>query len=291
MSDSSDSDPLAPPRSPGLMKVEPRLKPSPTPPPFALIPKAENKRKKPGPTQGDVVLLGFLGNGNHPDVATRAGREALLVSESDDDMDDLDEEAAAKQGRNASTGPDLSQTAQKTLRLMNEAPRPTTKDAGMLRKDSSDVAKTDIETSPIERLQGLQINGVPQLTRSETDPSLKSPPESHKCFIPQGYTPEESLISSSVGARLKDLDSTNKLPALQNPQSPGKDGAESPQNRKLPHFKEMFGNADQTNHESETLRRRQSSLSMSPTLQFTVQPRSPAVHLPSFNHASPLLIQ
>src|SRR6266480_1703092 len=123
MSELSDSDPLAPPRSPGLEKVEPRLRPSPTPPPFAVISKAENtstKRKKLGPTQGDVVLIGFLGNSNYPDVATRAGREALRVSESDTDMEDLDGEAAAEQGRNTSTDPDLPQTAQETLRLMRQ---------------------------------------------------------------------------------------------------------------------------------------------------------------------------
>jgi hypothetical protein len=290
MSDLEDSDPLAPPRSPGLMKVEPRLKPSPTPPPFALIPKQE-RRRKPGPIQGDVVLLGFLGNGNHPEVATQAGREALVFSDSDDDMNDLDEEAAAKQGNNAPTGPDLSQTAKKTLRLMNEVPRPTTKDVGMLRKDSSDVARTDVETSPTERLQGLQINGVPQLARSETDASLKSPSESSKCFPQQGYGPEDSLITSPVSRHMKVPDSSEqKLPAFQNHHSPGKD-TESPQTQKLPHFNELFGNADQTNHDSDTLCRRQSSFSMSPTLQFTVQQCSPAVHLPSLNHASPLLIQ
>ena len=288
MSELSDSDPLAPPRSPGLEKVEPRLKPSPTPPPFPASQKAEIKRKKPGPTQGDVVLLGFLGNGNHPDVATRAGREALRVSESDEEMEDLDEEAAAKQGRNASIEPDLPRTAQKTLRLLNETTTPKAKDASILRKDSSVVVKTEVETSPIERLQGLQINGVPQLACSETDASLKSPPESHKSFFAQGYGPEDSLINSPVSAHMKGPDSAaQKLPAFH---SPGKDGAESPQNQKLPHFSEIFGNADQTNHESDALRNRQSSFSMSPTIQFTVQQRPSAGHLSSLNHASPLLI-
>jgi len=209
----------------------------------------------------------------------------LRVSESDEEMEDLDEEATAKQGRNASTEPDLPERAQQGLRLLNETLKPIVKDVGILRKDSSDVAKIDLETSSIKGLQGLQINGVPQLSRSETDTSLKSPTESRKFFTTQAYPPEDSLITSPVSPYVKDPDSpAHKLPAFH---SPGKDNAESPQNQKLPPVREIFEIIGQNNHE----RRRQSSFSMSPTLQFTIQQRPSVGHLPPLNHSSPLLIQ
>ena len=58
---------------------------SPTPPPFVLHPKVETTKRKPGPTQGDIILVNFLGNGNHPDIASRARREMLWYSDSDEE--------------------------------------------------------------------------------------------------------------------------------------------------------------------------------------------------------------
>ena len=308
MSD-SESDPLAPPRSPVLEAVKPKLEPSPTPPPFILPPMVEStakRKKKPGPTQGDFVLVNFLGNGNHPDIASRAGREALRCSDSDEEMEDLDAKTAqdmavADQVGNMSTNPVLQQIAQKTLPYVpkeeNSTSRSTTKDASILRKDGSGVAKPDGETSPIERMQGLQINGVAlrptsnRLPHSETDPSLKSPTEPQKPIFPQGYRPEESLAHSPLSELMREADSAaQKLPALQNPFSPGKDGPGSPQNQKLPSVTKVFELAEQANHESEALRRRQSSFSVSPTLQFSMQQRSPAAALPPLSHSSPPLI-
>lgn len=312
--DSDSEDPLAPPRSPRLQAVKVRYKPSPSPPPFPQTQevnppstskgKNSTKRKKPRPSQGDVVLLNFMSNYNQPEVAQHAGRETLNLTESgsgtegdsDEDMDDLDSKvsqqmAVDEQVKNQSGGSYLFQTAQKAVSVLNTG-GPSSKTSLDPRRDSSGVARpSDEDFSPTERLEGLQINGmqVPLRTQSKslTDGSLISPTESRKHSLLQGYGPEESLVTSPLSVHLKDPDdSAQKLPAIQHG-SP-KDGPSSPQT-KLPSVGGLIEIADQAN--DDALRRRQSSFSVSPTLQFSTQSARSPGGLPPLNHTSPTLTQ
>jgi len=84
--------------SPRLEPQTVRLKPSPSPEylsdstsssePRSCSPKTKGrKRPKAQASQGDAVLVGFMGGLNHPDLATRAGEEPLPQSD-DSDLDE-----------------------------------------------------------------------------------------------------------------------------------------------------------------------------------------------------------
>ncbi|MCJ1242870.1 hypothetical protein MMC30_000066 [Trapelia coarctata] len=94
-------------RSPLLQAITFKRTPSPDPsflPPAVYTsspdsdrdcPGSKRKRKKPPPTQGDAVLIGFMSNGNRPDVAFEAGKEPLSGQEFEaetNSADELDEE-------------------------------------------------------------------------------------------------------------------------------------------------------------------------------------------------------
>lgn len=304
--ESDSEDPLAPPRSPGLKAVKVRFRPSPSPPPFSqkqevISPissriKKSAKRKKPRPSQGDVVLLNFMSNYNQPQVAAEAGKATLEFESggesdgaSDDTGEDLDSKIALEMEAEEKAK-NLPQTAQKAMSLLDTSGS-SSKQPIDLRRDSTGVGKTsDDDGSPTKGLQGLKLNGIPERTMSQsTDDSLISPTNLRKTSLPQSYAPEESLVTSPLSAHLKDPDSPGrKLPALQHgsPQDAG-----SPQTTKLPSVVGLFEIADQVNETADALRRRQSSFSVSPTLQFSASSaRSPAAFPPG-SHTSPTLTQ
>lgn len=313
--ESDPEDPLAP-RSPGLQPVQVRFRPSPTPPPFPQKQevnspstskiKKSTKRKKPRAGQGDAVLINFMANYNQPEIAKIAAEEALNCDDSasesegalDEVMQDLDlklsqQMAAKEQAKTSSGGTDLLQTAQKAVSLLNTG-ESTSNPSTDPRRDSSGVAKPpDSDVSPTEQFGGLQINGVEvplrTVSKSSTDGSLISPTDSRKPSLPQGYDPEESLVTSPLSAHLKDPDSpAQKLPAIQHG-SP-KDGPSSPRTR-LPSVVGLIEMADQANENVDALRRRQSSFSVSPTLQFPAQSARSPGGLPPLNHTSPTFTQ
>ena len=83
-----DSDDAYTNRTPPLVARKVKLQPSPspeylTPPPRSSSPESTSRSKQKGrrsrtqPSQGDAVLIGFLGGLNNPDIATRAGEEPL----------------------------------------------------------------------------------------------------------------------------------------------------------------------------------------------------------------------
>ena len=94
-------------RSPPLERQIVKLRPSPSPdylPPPERSPTPERhsrssnstKRRRPKAqaSQGDTVLIGFMGGLNHPDIATRAGEEPLPQSDDSELEEQMDEDGA-----------------------------------------------------------------------------------------------------------------------------------------------------------------------------------------------------
>ncbi|CAM1502797.1 Fc.00g075730.m01.CDS01 [Cosmosporella sp. VM-42] len=102
--DTYDPDEVVPRGSPLMTPLRPKLEPSPTPSPdippaqVSLSPSSidglDNKanRHKVRPSSGDAVLVTYLDNGRHPEIARTAGRLALQYDENcPDDVPPLDE--------------------------------------------------------------------------------------------------------------------------------------------------------------------------------------------------------
>lgn len=70
--------------SPPLIAAKVNLALTPSPDSSSDSSKSTQRRRKPQPYEGDFVLINYLGDQNHPDTATRAGREALPASDDSD---------------------------------------------------------------------------------------------------------------------------------------------------------------------------------------------------------------
>ncbi|KAM4055399.1 C2H2 type zinc finger domain-containing protein [Hirsutella rhossiliensis] len=75
--DTFDPDEVVPRDSPLMQALRPKLEPSPSPSPD--IPLAQIR-----PSSGDAVLVSYLDNGRHPDIARAAGAQALPGVDEDD---------------------------------------------------------------------------------------------------------------------------------------------------------------------------------------------------------------
>ena len=312
--DSEPEDPLAR-HSPRLKPVEPKLRASPSPPPFlpkeevkspsANTTKKRTKSKKTKASLGDTVLLYSMSGGNQPQLAQLGGSVALKASDSasdseegdeegdeEDDLDALDNklfsqmEEKAKQADALATS-HLRHVAMTAISIVTSEPKPSDIDA---RRDSCKAL--DSEMSPSEGIKGLNLNldHDEAASLSKNQASVIIADEARKPSL-AGYGPEDSLITSPLSAHLKDPESpAHKLPAFQHG-SP-KEGPRSPQ-PKLPSVGTLINMADKTNEDAaEALRRRQSSFSTSASLPFSAQSaRSPAAGLPVLSHASPTLTQ
>ena len=116
-------------RSPPLERQIVNLRPSPSPdylPPPERSPSPEcqsrlsNSKKKRRPkaqaSQGDAVLIGFMGGLNHPELATRAGEEPLPQSDDSDIEEQMDVDGIATTNANNSK---LVQLAENALPLLD----------------------------------------------------------------------------------------------------------------------------------------------------------------------------
>ena len=86
--------------------------------------KGKKRRPKAQASQGDAVLIGFMGGLNHPDLATKAGEETLPQSD-DSDVDDLMEVDRREQTDENKSGYDrnlnLVQLAENVLPLVEQS--------------------------------------------------------------------------------------------------------------------------------------------------------------------------
>ena len=135
-----DSDDAFADRTPPLVAREVKLQPSPspeylTPPPRSSSSseptgrsKLKGRKRRTQPSQGDAVLIGFLGGLNNPDIATRAGEEPLN-SATQSENSDFDEEMKDEvETEKAAVGIDLEQMAQNAIDAFggHEAPESRT---------------------------------------------------------------------------------------------------------------------------------------------------------------------
>lgn len=86
--------------------------------------KGKKRRPKAQASQGDAVLIGFMGGLNHPDLATKAGEETLPQSD-DSDVDDPMEvdrrEQTDENKRSYDRNLDLVQLAENVLPLVERS--------------------------------------------------------------------------------------------------------------------------------------------------------------------------
>lgn len=292
MSTNYDSDDALP-NSPGLAPFRPRVTPSPSPPPIVTHhvprypspknvssssswPRYKSNRRKTVPSQGDSVLLRSMAP-DQPDLARQAGERALN-SDSGSEIEDEDmenrspTEAANYQRTNQSktdgASLDLSRVAQRALNVDEHTfvkpHAPLHRDSVVepdghdpLRKASIASHTTDTSANgsflsasdALARQRTLSVISVASsLSRDERNGSIANGRAENGS---SGKTPDihDLAIPSRSGSP------SQKLPALQTPQSPPQDGAaNSPNSQKqqLPGFRHISDLAETAIQEQET---------------------------------------
>ncbi len=143
-------------RSPPLERQFVNLRPSPSPdylPPPERSPTPErqsrssNSKKKRRPkaqaSQGDAVLIGFMGGLNHPDLATRAGEEPLPQSDDSDVEEQMDGDGEAATNEESSN---LVHLAEHALPLLENNRGPSEKHSSSSRIESIRPSRPKILT-------------------------------------------------------------------------------------------------------------------------------------------------
>jgi len=273
--------------------------------------KRPNRREKTRPSQGDFVLFRSM-EPNRPDIARLVGEQALNSdsgSESDEDEDQMEDrsqttEAASESAQTESTKHStppvdlygLQRTALKASQALETVlPTNTKLPPRFPHRDS--VVEVDTESSgttaadtpasqpsyigPHKSAIRVVTNGVDSKSLANSSSQLAATSsnltvERHGSFA-NGAPPEDS-VATSPNLREAIIPASRgspsqKLPALQSPQSPSRDGPiGSPnQDRTLPPFHHLSKMADTVLHEQETSRangyHRQSvsSIGQSPT--------------------------
>ncbi|KAF2691821.1 hypothetical protein K458DRAFT_438165 [Lentithecium fluviatile CBS 122367] len=287
-----------------------------------------SNRRKARPSQGDFVLIRVM-DPNRPDIAREVGERAL-VSESgseveDEDMDDRSQtaEAAPSEAVQTHSKPthappgDLSRVAQDALNAttttnLEVQPAPVKplpplflhRDS-VVELDSNDrsVLPTDTSTSHSSST-GPTANGVQPSTNGvdpkspSTQASSPVPSIERHRSISNGYPQTDSLATSP---RLRELtiparrgSPSQKLPALQTPQSPRQEGsAGSPsQKQQLPsfsHLNDLAQTAIQEHERNFPHRQSISSTGQSPTSigrQLSITSLSPGSAFPPLSASS-----
>ena len=288
MSANYDSDDAFP-RSPGLVPVKPRATPSPTPPPIVAhhVPlctsrhditslnasrrRKKSNRRKTRPSQGDFVLIRVM-DPNQPDIARQVAERAL----NSDSGSEIEEDEVEMRGTinlaYAQTKPnggsaELSRMAQRALEHQFAKPHappihrdsvvePDGHDAHALRKASFASQATDISTNgsllsvsdAIARTRTLSVSAVSSSTTDDRNGSITNGRSESSS---SGRTPD--LHGLSIPSRT--ASPSQKLPALQTPQSPPQDGyAASPNSQKesLPSFRHLSDLAETAIQEQAT---------------------------------------
>lgn len=338
--DSDDVFPRSPGLEPVRPKATPSPSPPPfaahsvtisTSPDVSPPYSSSRRRKKPNrrktqPSQGDTVLIGFM-DPNRPDIARLVGEKALN-SESGSDADDeemVSEEPAKPDAvQQSDRTVDLEATARialQTAEIGDTAP-PGKDVAPQTHRDSVIESQPESEQRPIvapsnpgptPSANGVRMNGNGVVSKSATDSFIKLEATSpnvtggRAVSFANGYPPEDDSLATSPTLRELAIPESQgspsqKLPALQNPNSPSRDGPTgSPnQERRLPsfrHLSELAETAINEQNESRTngfLHRPSiSSTGQSPPLihrTFSISSqRSPATGFPPLSSAtSPL---
>lgn len=304
MSANYDSDDAFP-KSPGLEPVRPRATPSLSPPPRVThhVPlshppqrvshstssrrRIKSNRRKTRPTQGDFVLIRHM-DPNQPDIARQVGERALN-SDSGSDMDDDDmgnrspSESLTLSNARSKSLLDLSAMAQRALDASTtntfsfaKPPAPPLHRDSVVEPDGHDALRkasfasqtTDTSTNASllsARTRTLSVSATS--SSSAVDERNGSISNGHQDSSSPGKMPE--LRGLSIPSRT--ASPSQKLPALQTPQSPPQDGqATSPnaQKHQLPGFRHLSDLAETAIHEQES---RQNSIAHRQSVSSTGQ--------------------
>lgn len=275
--------------SPGLQPVNPRATPSVSPPPEVTHPviscsssqnvsspssrsrKQSNRRKKTRPSQGDFVLIRVM-DPNQPEVARQVGERALNSdSESEPEDEEMDSrsptaEAAAQEYSQAQPrttigpSPDLPGMAQRALDVSRPFAKPATP---LQHRDSVVESDNPDPLSGNTAMNGAQRKGSDANTKLVINSSFPTRPASLMRDRSESISNGQVKPDSSTSPRIQGLNmphrrgsSSQRLPALQTPQSPPEDRiASSPsQKQQLPSFRHLSDLAETAIQEHETQR-------------------------------------
>lgn len=153
-----------------------RLKPTPSPEYIPLLPrspspdpvsasnhKGPKRRPKTQASQGDAVLIGFLGSSNFPDIATRAGEEPLNSASQSESGEPSDRMEEGDGGSNALGEKSFSliQTAQEAQCLVEATAEKQAIDYSNDPRALSKICTQDLESSANDRAKsdpgGLKV--------------------------------------------------------------------------------------------------------------------------------------
>ena len=252
------------------------LKPTPSPEAKSPSPdrvstsnhKGPKRRQKTQASQGDAVLIGFLGGLNTPDIASRAGEEPLnsaSQSEAGDPSEGMEVEVASAAGEKSFS---LVQAAQDAL-LVDETEGPPEDRSGNPRADENRRSLSKLHTQDLvpsstgkaasdttglnvgKESSDSQISSNPETNTSVHSPSnvralsprASSPPPNRPAQVPPRLRSHSSATSplrrfaipASEGSPME------TLPAMHS--SPSSHSAKSPKSQQtLPPLHAHFGN-------------------------------------------------
>ncbi len=210
--------------------------------------KRRTRRPKAQASQGDAVLIGFMGGLNHPDLASKAGEEPL-PQESDESMDEDDEEPT-----NRESGETI-QLARNAVSIVERCDARRDDQHGTSNNESTKPARLKIQThtgpsatkdtayrgssssqAPCHKASEPVANGVPKSKENEAERS----PSSSRSKSPSTGDADSAALSPMV-RRFTIPNSerpTEALPAMQN--SPASSSAKSPNNQQsLPSLRQI----------------------------------------------------
>jgi hypothetical protein len=292
-----DPDEVVPRNSPLMRPLRLRLEPSPSPPPdiplaqvsFSPFPTdnhSRSNRPKIYPISGDSVILKYLGNGSHPEVAAAAAAEALPPDEDDSEFDGDDGDVSSSMGSPpplnspqppsglqksqhpaALTGGNLRQLASTALQRFAATPAPAPGRPIQLSPDISASA------GQLSLRDGRSRSPIPQM-----------PPVAYLTKEP--YPPRTSLERNVSAASPIALLTPNsgELPPLQ------MDSPRSELNgQSLPSIQQTFGDLDRLTTESHVKYDEPSPLANHPSSFARSPPATgaPRLHHMTSSHVSP----
>lgn len=195
--DSDDGYNRTPPLLPMTVKdlkptpsPEPQQTKSPTPDRVSTSNhKGPKRRQKTQASQGDAVLIGFLGGLNTPDIASRAGEEPLnsaSQSEAGDPSEGMEVEVASAAGEKSFS---LVQAAQDALPLVDESEGPPEDHSGNPRADETRRSLSKLHTQDlVPSSQGKAASDAagPNVGKEGSDGQITSNPKANTVAYSSG---------------------------------------------------------------------------------------------------------
>ena len=191
------------------------------------------KRKKHAPTQGDAVLIGFMSNGNRPDLAKQAGEEPLGGQDYEVETasaDELDDKMDCEPDTPSEPAAETPKVPQDKIPSENEPenPRPTG-DPGRCRPKIDTSSLPTKQESPSSKENGL-LKAEP----SQQYPYLqRKPPSLQGDSVPTDSMSSGFLTESVVDTKKRPFDSDKPKPNGPSTEHPNR-VAGSPPTGRLP---------------------------------------------------------